>query len=432
MEFEDTAPLAPQALESESRRRFVAGAGAMAVAAALGTPGLASAASSSSPLPARTAKDMGRTLRVGMLLPEGRVYPLLGAQLMAGAQAFAQQQASGPQLRFTPIAYGSRSSQAQRAAEELLATGQVDVLAGFVDTGTLAAPWEPLLERYQVPLLVGDTGANALNPQARSPWVMHNSLGYWQAAWAAGRWAAKALGPRAIVAVGPADSGFDHLPAFERGFSSAGGRVQTTVFTRAADGTSQLDALARLVSQTRPDLVYALDSGVRADAFQQFWSRSDVAGHVPLVAGGMLAETMAAASRAQPFGLGARIWATRPWQEGAGGATLASTLGTRNPTSFHLLGYELAQRTHKAATLSAAAGARGLSLAQAMAVAVLQTPRGEVRLDAASGETVAPTYLHGLHRGTTSPVVALPSVPAGSCQGLCEVLTSRIAGIYLA
>lgn len=424
MEFQDTTLPAIQALESESRRRFVAQTGMVTAAMAMGGTGLATAAMQ----PLGTT----RALRVGLLLPDARAYPLLGAQLLAGAQAFAQQQAGGPQLQFTPVVYGNHSSQAKRTAEDLLAAGRVDVLAGFVSTRTAAASWESLLERYQVPLLVGDTGANALDPQGRSPWVVYNSLGYWQAAWAAGRWAAKALGPRAIVAVGPADSGFDHLPAFERGFASAGGRVQTTVFTRAADGTSQLDALARLVRQTRPDLVYALDSGVRADAFQQFWSRSDVAHYVPLVAGGMLAETMAAASQAQPSGQGARIWATRSWQEGAGGATLAATLGTRNPTSFHLLGYELAQRTHNAASLSAAAGTRGLSLAQAMAVAVLQTPRGEVRLDAASGETVAPTYLHGLHRGPVGPAVALPPVLAGNCQGLCEILTSRVAGTYLA
>lgn len=422
MEFEDTAPLAPQAPESESRRRFVAGAGAMAVAAALGAPGLVGA-SPSSPLDTITATGTGRgTLRVGMLLPEGRAYPLLRAQLMAGAQAFAQQQTAGPQLRFSPVTYGNRASQAQHAAKELLANGQVDVLAGFVDTGTQGAPWEPLLERYQVPLLVGDTGANALDPQARSPWVVHNNLGYWQAAWAAGRWAAKALGPRAIVAVGPADSGFDHLPAFERGFASAGGRVQNTVFTRAADGTSQLDALARLVRQTRPDFVFALDSGPRADAFQQFWTQSGVTSQVPLVAGGMLAESMAAMHRSAS---GMPIWAARSWQpqaEGTGG------VAAMPDTPFHLLGHELAQRLH-AASLS---GSHGLPLAQAMEAAVLLTPRGEVRLDAISGETMATAYLHGLHLSQALSAVALPSVPMASCQGLCEVLRSRVTGPYLA
>ena len=184
-----------------------------------------------------------------------------------------------------------------------------------------------------------------------------------------------------------------------------------------------------IVRQTRPDLVYALDSGMRADAFQRFWSRSEAARQVPLVAGGMLGEAMATAALAQRPAQGARIWATRSWQQGAGDAGMAASSSAGNPTPFHLLGHEMAQRVHAA---SAASGARGLPLAQAMAAAVLQTPRGEVRLDAGTGETMAPAYLQGLHLDQASSVVALQSVRAGSCQGLCEILGSRIAGTYLA
>lgn len=419
MEFVDTAPLARPPLESESRRRFVAQTGMVATAIALGCTGLASAAPSK--------LTSGRALRVGLLLPDARAYPLMGAQLLAGAQSFAAQANSGTPVHFTPVVYGSHPQQAERAMQQMLSAGQMDVLAGFVCANE-AMQWAPQLAEHQVPLLVGDAGANALVPGAQSPWVLRNSLGYWQAAWAAGRWAAQTLGPRAIVAVGPADSGFDHLPAFERGFASGGGKVQTTVFTRSPDGTSQLDALAQLVRQTRPDLVYALDSGMRAEAFQRFWSRSEAARQVPLVAGGMLGEAMATAALAQRPAQGARIWATRSWQQEAGDAGMAASSSAGNPTPFHLLGHEMAQRVHAAA---AASGARGLPLAQAMAAAVLQTPRGEVRLDAGTGEMMAPAYLQGLHLDQASSVVALPSVRAGSCQGLCEILGSRIAGTYL-
>lgn len=416
MEFQDTTPAAALALESESRRRFVAQTGLVAAAAAVGGTGLAMA--SAPPLPTMAS---GRTLRVGMLLPQGRAYPLLGTQVLEGAQTFAEQTGHG-QLHITPVFYGGYATQAERAARELLAGGKVDVLAGFVDPDA-AASWAPLLAEHQIPLLVGDTGANALNPQVRSPWIVHNSLGYWQATWAAGRWAAKALGPRAVVAVGPADSGFDHLPAFERGFASAGGRVLATVFTRAPDGTSKLEALARLVRQTRPDLVFALDSGPRSAEFRQFWARSGIADHVPLVVGGMLAESMAGARQALA---GTRIWAVRPWLP-----DVASTQGVNQSTPFQLLGYELAQRL-QAATLPVQRGAaQGLELALTMASMVLRTPRGEVHMDQDSGETVAPTYLQGLHQDAPSQSV-LPKRPAAACQDLCKSMTSRVMGAYLA
>lgn len=401
---------------SESRRRFMAQAGMAATALALGGTGAAMAAvPSSSP----TATGLA-PLRVGMLLPEARAYPLLAAQLMAGAQAYAAQ-AGGPALHFLPVIYGNRPSQAERAATDLLAGTAVDLLAGFVCANT-AAQWEPLLARHGVPLLVGDAGANALAPAARTPWVVRNSLGYWQTAWATGRWAAKALGPRAIVAMGPADSAFDHLPAFERGFASAGGRVQDMVFTAAPDGTSRLDALAQRVRQTRPDFVYVLASGTDASAFRQFWNASDMASQVPLVAAGMLGEEMADA----PVVAG-QVWATRTHAAPPALATHASAL---RPTLFHLLGFEMAQRLH-AAALQGGGQARGLALAEAMAQAALQTPRGEVRIDPSTGETLASVHLHGLHQSTSASPIALPTVGAAACQGLCEILTSRVTGTYL-
>ena len=418
MEMQEYAPPGNLVLESEGRRRFMAQAGIAASALALGGMGTALAAVPS--LPGMPHAASGAPLRVGMLLPDAPAYPLMGEQLMEGAQAYAAQ-AGGLALHFVPVTYGNRPSQAELAAADLLASASLDALAGFVCANT-AAQWEPLLAQYGVPLLVGDAGANALAPTARSPWVVRNSLGYWQTAWATGRWAAKALGPRALVATGPMDSAFDQLPAFERGFASAGGRVQDMVFTSAPDGTSRLDALARKVRQTRPDFVYVLASGADARAFRQFWNASEMALQVPLVAAGMLGEDMAPTA-----GASGQVWAART---GAGKPALAAS-ATALPTPFHVLGFEMAQRLHTAA-FQADGRASGLALATAMASAALQTPRGEVRIDPATGETVAPIHLQGLHHGPAHAAIALPATGSAACQGLCEVLASRALGTYLA
>lgn len=420
MDLQENTPPGGQALESEDRRHFMAQAGIAASALALGGMGTAMAAV---PASLRTVPSAsGRaSLRVGMLLPDAPAYPLMGAQLMEGAQAYVAQ-AAGPALQFLPVVYGNRPSQAEQAAAELLARTGVDVLGGFVCANT-AAQWEPLLAQHGVPLLVGDAGANALAPTARSAWVVRNSLAYWQTAWATGRWAAKALGPRAIVATAPADSAFDHLPAFERGFASAGGRVQDMVFTSAPNGTSRLDTLAQKISQTRPDFVYVLASGADAAAFRQFWTASGIASQLPLVAAGMLGEDLARSPR-----VAGQVWAARTH---AGNHPAPAARASALPTPFHLLGFEMAQRMHAAAA-QGGGQARGLALAQAMASAALQTPRGEVRIDPSTGETVAPIHLQGLHQGPATAAIALPAAAAAACQGLCDVLTSRALGTYLA
>lgn len=420
MNLKECTPKDGLAPESESRRRFVTLSSITTASLALGIPGEATSSEGTSLYSPQEGANPA-PLRIGMLLPDSQAYPPLGDELMKGAQVYASW-ARGANLHIMPVVYGNRPSQAERAAADLLASSTVNVLAGFV-CANAAVQWEPMLARHGVPLLVGDAGANALAPAARTPWVVRNSLGYWQTAWATGRWAAKALGPRAIVAVGPADSAFDQLPAFERGFASAGGRVQDLLFTAAPDGTSRLEALAQKVRQTRPDFVYVLASGPDARAFRQFWNASDTASQVPLVAGGMLGEEMAGAAPAS-----SQVWAARTH---AGTSALDTHASAILPTPFHLLGFEMAQRMH-AAAIHGGAQAHGLVLAKAMAQAALQTPRGEVRIDPTTGETLAPIRVQSLHRGPETAAITLSVTGATACQGLCDVLGSRALGTYLA
>ena len=387
------------------RRGFMASTGAALAGTTLG----AAAA------PANARADAA--LRVGLLLPQSTAYPALGSQLLHGMRTEAK--AEGVRLHITAVEYGQFPNQAQAAAQRLLEDGAVDVLVGYV-CANAAAQWTPLLERHATPLLVCDAGANALAPHARSAWVARNSLGHWQAAWATGRWAARQLGPRALVALGPADGGFDHLPAFAQGLASAEGRVAAIEYTHAADGTERLATLSRRVRQERPDFVHALVSGRQAEAFARFW-RSEGLG-VPLVASGMAGEALAAIPM-QSGGWAAPVHAVRPW------ATAPAAL----PTPFALLGAEAVQRLALAAAKRP--GARGLEWAQALAAATPVSPRGPVANDAATGETVAAAYVHALshsRKGQSLAAQVLPAVPLAQCQGLCERLGSRVLGAYLA
>ena len=352
-------------------------------------------------------------LRVGLLLPRSAAYPALGNQLLHGLRTGAGDHRA--RIRITPVEYGQYPSQAHAAAQHLLEDSAVDVLVAYV-CANAAAQWAPLLQRHAVPLLACDTGANAPAPQARSDWVVRHSLGHWQAAWATGRWAARQLGPRALVALGPMDGGFDHQPAFAQGLASAGGRVAATAHTHAADGSERLTALARRVRQERPDFVYVLLHGRQADDFARFWAAEGL--DVPLVAGGMAAEAMAT-TLPPASGWAAPVQAIRPWAEAS----------AERLSPFALLGAEAAQRLALAA--AARPGAQGLPWAQALASATPVSARGPVITDAATGETVAAAYVHTLSRPRQA-AQALPPVPLAQCQGLCHHLGSRVLGTYLA
>ena len=360
-----------------------------------------------------------RALTVGVLYPQSRRYPALGAEWLAGMQAWAGQHSGEVALRFVPVQYGSRPSQARTALLDLLQERKLDVAAAFVCRNA-AAQWTPELERHALPLLVCDAGANAVQSDAFSPWVARHSLGCWQANWAAGQWAARRLGRRAVVAVGALESGFDMLPAFTQGFAAGGGKVPQVQFTHLPDGRSQLPELRRLVQEQQPDLVYVLDSGQSAASLAAWWPQSGLEGRVPLVVGSTLADSQT------PVSPGA--WRVSAWDArlpGEANARFRAALTGVQPSAIHLLGYEAAQRL-------AAAGAGGWAsasaLASALAASALETPRGMVQ-GLPGGDIQAPAFISGgAHDAAPTP---LDPVASSACTHVCGALASRVADTYL-
>lgn len=398
-------------LFSLERRRFVQAG--VAVAASTCLPGGLRAESVG-------GQRANAAVTVGVLCPESQRYPTLGAELLAGMQAWAAQDSGGVVLRLLPMNYGSRPGQARDAALQLMDAQPVDVLAAFVCRNA-AGQWAPDLAERKVPLLVCDAGANAVQTEALSPWVVHHSLGYWQANWAAGQWAARYLGRRAVVAVGALESGFDMLPAFSQGFESAGGTVQAMHFTHMPDGSNRLPELDRLVRSERPDFVFALDDGHQAEALSALWTKSGLQGRVPLVAAGMLAEAL---SRRDSF-----AWTVLPWQADhtrRANARFRAAMGGARPTSMHLLGYEVAQRLSTGIQVSGTNGGR--ALATTMAALKLETPRGLVG-SGADGDMQASAVVTGGPQG--AGMVTLGPVDAQVCAGVCSALASRVTNTYL-
>ena len=385
--------------------------------------GLAVAASACLPgelLAAPLHPQGGNELSVGVLWPQSKQYPNLGPELLAGMQAWVSQAGVDAKLRLLPVNYGSRPAQALDAALRLLDNQPVDVLAAYV-CPTAARMWASDLAERKVPLVVCDAGANALQPDGDSPWVVRHSLGYWQANWAAGQWAARNLGRRAVAAVGALESGFDMLPAFTQGFESAGGAVTTVHFTRMPDGTSRLPELAHLVRSARPDFVFALDAWHQAKGLSTLWAQSGFEGRVPLVAAGMLAEGLSQQ--------GSSAWTVLPWRAEdtlPNNARFLAALGGGRPTSLHLLGYEVAQRLSAGARESGGNG--GMALASAMAALELETPRGRVN-NGTDGDTHAPAIIAGGPKGRAS--VMLGRVDTWACSGVCQALASRVTDTYL-
>lgn len=390
-------------LHSRTSRRTVLKAALWTAGTAAAAP-LLTAAGSSWPL--------GTPLTVGVVLPQGSRYPLLDTHLLNGMRLYLAHAARGgsPAIKLVPTTYQGTGSSAQRVVQTLIEANNVDLLVGAFDSG-IATGLRPLLEQRRMPLIAAEVGANVVRPRDHSPFIVYNTLNYWQTSWALGQWAASAVGRRGVIAAACYESGYDALYTFELGFTSAGGSMLGTHITHAPGRQTDLPTLLSTIAKSQPDVVYAMYSGQAAVEFVAAYAASPLAGRVPLVGPGFLVEGDVL-SQHGPAAIG--LHTGLPWSSSIG--TLANrdfvaayqqTTG-RAADSFAALGYDTARLIVEAARAAHRPG----DVLEAMQAVSFTGPRGPVGFAPAARSVSAPIYLRAVQReSSTLSQVTLATLP---------------------
>jgi branched-chain amino acid transport system substrate-binding protein len=233
-----------------------------------------------------------QVLKIGILLPISRIYPLLGENLLAGLSLYFdlhQKKNRNYQVQLIPEKIGMAHGSTYQKACRLVRDAQVHLVVGVISSET-AAQLRNLFYENRIPLIVSNAGANAVSTSDHNPYVFYNSLSYWHANWAAGAWAAQELGKKAVVATSFYDSGYDALNAFRLGFEAAGGEIARVAVTHGPGQDKELSSLPDLIRQARPDFMYALYGGKMAEDFCQAFSESGLNRSIPLACSGFMVE----------------------------------------------------------------------------------------------------------------------------------------------
>jgi branched-chain amino acid transport system substrate-binding protein len=405
-------------------RRFGAAAGALAAGQLISACSNNSAASltrsadhKANPMAVHSSAAQQNTLRVGLLLPQSQLYPMIGTNFRAGMDLFLAQRSSADR----PIAliaheYGTTPSTALEQASTWITNDQADLIVGSLSSG-IAATLHPLLHERQMPLLVSNIGANLTRDDRQSPYIIRNSFSYWQSSWAMGRWAAGNMGKQAFVASSFYDSGYDSLYAFQLGFESAGGTIISTKVTHLPTDAGELQTLMAEIDQAQPDLVFAAYSGAQANDFVHAYAQAGLSTRIPLLGSGFLVDE-SLLSQQGDAALG--IKTALPWARTLDlPANQAFTSAFKNFSGrpadpFAVLGYDAAR------LISTAANSAGDTnqLRQALVAAAFDSPRGAVRMDETLLEISTPLYLREVRAsaGGLSNIVIdkLPALPSNN------------------
>lgn len=392
--------------------------------------GLATGALAAMPLQAqaRFIWDGRPPLRVGLVVPESSVYPLMGESLVAGLKlSFAETGWKSTELVVEQTDHGSAIAGARR----LLGKGQVDILTGMINPLSIHRLVEEL-QKSDVLYINMEGGANSYSPRDESPLVFHNSLGYWQSNWSLGSWAATAMGRRAFVAASLYETGYDAYYAFPQGFERAGGTVIRSEITHLAPDGNSLAKLMADIGAARPDFVYASYSGQEAVEFVRAYAAAGLSGRIPLVASGFTVdEALLPAMGAGAIGIRSCL----SWSPALATAENASfnkgflRRTGRETDPFALLGYDTGRLISEAVRVASGTVLRSSALKQALEAVAIASPRGALRVSPGTGSTDSPLYLREVRREggrlKNSVIARLPGLATTEQRADRPAMTAR-------
>ncbi|HYO48302.1 MAG TPA: ABC transporter substrate-binding protein, partial [Chloroflexia bacterium] len=293
----------------------------------------------------------------------------------------------------------------------MLRNGRLNLLVGVL-TPSVAASFQGLLAANKGLLLASNLGENMPRRDHHSPDVFYHTLGYWQANYTLGSWAARNLGPRVVCATSFYDSGYDALHAFRLGVENAGGEVVNTHISHMSGGSEDLAPLMAAIDAAKPDAVYGGYCGQHAVDFVKAYANSRLAGRVPLVGSAFLTdESILSAQGNAALDIHTCFsWPSTLANQENNAFMAAYRQNTGHaPDAFALLGFEAARLVVEA--VKAAGGDIGNTarLRSALSAAKFDGPRGLVGIGAQGESTGGTLHLRKVKWEGRAPQNSLAS-----------------------
>lgn len=325
------------------------------------------------------------TASLGLLVPRSGLYPTIAFDLQAGLQAGLAERSASISTTVENIGFGEKENEIYAQCEKLLLQG-VKIIAAYINA-PVATHLQPLFEASGALLVVLDSGYHFPVHEGRLANVIFLSLqGSLCCRMAAATAARDTDGALAFIA-SYYDAGYRAPYAMTQATAEAGKNIAFHHITALKRVEFDLTPLQSWVQATSEPVVLAAFCGDMSADFLLHISRFSKR-PAALYAGPYMAEETWLSRSAYP---GLDFKACVPWDRTLSlpaNERFSVQLKTRKPTIFSLLGYE-------AGLLAAAAlesSLEGQEAILALAEQPLESPRGALRIDAATFQTIAPVY----------------------------------------
>jgi branched-chain amino acid transport system substrate-binding protein len=213
------------------------------------------------------------SIKIGLILPMTGAFTTTGKQVEAGVRFYMQQNGAtvdGRKIEIILRDDGGVADNSRRIAQELLAAGKVNILAGFGLT-PIALAIAPLATETKTPMVVM-AAATAIVTE-RSPYIVRSSFPQAAPVVVMADWAAKKQGLKKVVTlVSDFAPGHDSETYFKQTFTPAGGEVPLAL--RVPLLNPDFAPFLQRVRDASPDGLYVfIPAGQAATMMRQFVER---------------------------------------------------------------------------------------------------------------------------------------------------------------
>ena len=259
-----------------SRRRFIQGAGGLALAA--------------SPLGAPFVIAQPARLRVGLMLPYTGTFAALGNAITNAFKLYVAEKGgrlAGRELEYVVLDDESDPAKAVDNASRLVNRDKVDVLVGTVHSGVQAGMVK-IARESGVLHIIPNAGLDAATTALCAPNIFRTSFGNSQTSYPMGKVLADRGVKNVVTLTWKYAAGEESVGGFKAAFTKGGGKIVKELWLPFPN--VEFQPLLTEIAALKPDAVYVFFAGGGAAKFLKDYQAAGLKGKIPLYGSGFLTD----------------------------------------------------------------------------------------------------------------------------------------------
>jgi branched-chain amino acid transport system substrate-binding protein len=354
-------------------------------------------------------------MKIGILYPRSKAHPGMMVDFVDGIKLAVKQYQLNNEVELITesIGFGGNEKEVYEKVEKVLTLEGADIIVAYIDQRVVSLI-EPLLHASGKLMIVVNPGANYPENWIPQPNIIYLTLQHSFLCWLTGVKAAKNNATGAAVATSFFDCGYLHVAAITNGFINNGGNILHNHVNKSLyNDTFEIKALTDyLDAEKETDNLLCVFDTSPAALFYERLNNYEESKRLHLYVSPMMLEEPA--WKANGDGFNFLIEGHLPYHAAATDAANAEfrnvfTANTkREPSLFALQGWEIATVIKEIVNNCKENYTEGSSVAAHLATTVINSPRGELKLDKETHFFIAPAY-KGIINNNTEELLVTPA-----------------------